>query len=72
MSLDLSSSFHQFRISMTGRSKSGISAFDNFTLDVDKLMLASQLASTVLGHEVPSKFYKAYMGARTRSSGARG
>ena len=39
MSLDLSSSFPQFRISMAGGSKNGIFAFDNFRLDVDKLML---------------------------------
>src|SRR5438045_1836214 len=39
MSLDLSSSFPQFRISMGGGSKNGILAFDNFRLDVDKLML---------------------------------
>jgi len=37
-------------------------------IDVDKLMYASQLASTLLGHEVPSKFYKAYMGARSRAT----
>jgi len=41
-------------------------------IDLDKLMLASQLASTVLGHEVPSKFYRAYMGARSRAGGTRG
>jgi hydroxymethylglutaryl-CoA lyase len=37
-------------------------------VDVDKLMRASELASTLLGREVPSKFYKAYMGARTRAT----
>ena len=39
MSLDLSSSFHQFRISMAGSSKSGIFAFDHFKLDSGRLML---------------------------------
>ena len=39
MSLDLSSSFHQFRISMAGVGKSGIFTFDNFKLDAGKLML---------------------------------
>jgi hydroxymethylglutaryl-CoA lyase len=37
-------------------------------VDIDKLMEASRLASTLIGHEVPSKFYRAYMGARTRVS----
>ena len=39
MSLDLSSSFHQFRISMAEGSKSSIFTFDNFKLDAGKLML---------------------------------
>jgi DNA-binding winged helix-turn-helix (wHTH) protein/Tol biopolymer transport system component len=39
MSLDLSSSFHQFRISVTGNSKNGIFVFDQFRLDAEKLML---------------------------------
>src|SRR5690349_13295412 len=39
MSLDLSSSFHQFRISMAGSSKNGTFVFDDFKLDADKLML---------------------------------
>jgi Tol biopolymer transport system component/DNA-binding winged helix-turn-helix (wHTH) protein len=39
MSLDLSSSFHQFRISMADGSKSGTLAFDNFRFDVGNLML---------------------------------
>jgi Tol biopolymer transport system component/DNA-binding winged helix-turn-helix (wHTH) protein len=39
MSLDLSSSFHQFRISMAEGSKNGTLAFDSFTLDVANLML---------------------------------
>jgi hydroxymethylglutaryl-CoA lyase len=38
-------------------------------VDIDKLMEASRLASTLIGHEVPSKFYRAYMGARGRSVG---
>jgi len=38
-------------------------------VDVDKLMEASRLASTLIGHEVPSKFYRAYMGARGRAVG---
>jgi hydroxymethylglutaryl-CoA lyase len=36
-------------------------------IDVDKLMEASRLVSTLVGHEMPSKFYRAYMGARTRA-----
>jgi DNA-binding winged helix-turn-helix (wHTH) protein/Tol biopolymer transport system component len=39
MSLDLSSSFHQFRISVAESSKNGIFIFDNFSLDAGKLML---------------------------------
>ena len=39
-------------------------------VDVDKLMAASQLASTLVGHEMPSKFYRAYMGARGRTTAA--
>ncbi|HEY4187310.1 MAG TPA: hydroxymethylglutaryl-CoA lyase [Polyangia bacterium] len=38
-------------------------------VDIDKLVLASQLASTLVGHEMPSKFYRAYMGARGRATG---
>lgn len=38
-------------------------------VDIDKLMEASRLASTLIGHEVPSKFYRAYMGARSRAVG---
>lgn len=38
-------------------------------VDIDKLMEASRLASTLIGHEVPSKFYRAYMGARGRAVG---
>lgn len=36
-------------------------------IDVDKLMDASRLVSALVGHEMPSKFYRAYMGARTRT-----
>ena len=37
-------------------------------VDIDKLVIASQLASTLVGHEMPSKFYRAYMGARGRAT----
>ncbi|MBC8132037.1 MAG: hydroxymethylglutaryl-CoA lyase [Deltaproteobacteria bacterium] len=36
-------------------------------VDLDKLVEVSRLASTLVGHEVPSKFYRAYMGARGRA-----
>jgi len=36
-------------------------------IDIDKLVDCSTLASTLLGHEVPSKFYKAEMGIRQRA-----
>ncbi len=36
-------------------------------IDLDKLVEASTLASTLVGHEMPSKFYRAYMGARGRA-----
>jgi len=39
MSLDLSSSFHQFRIPMADKSRNGVLAFDQFRIDVEKLML---------------------------------
>ena len=39
-------------------------------IDVDKLLAVSQLASTLVGHEMPSKFYRAYMGARGRGATA--
>ncbi len=32
-------------------------------VDVDKLVAASRLASTLVGHEMPSKFYRAYVGS---------
>ena len=38
-------------------------------IDLDKLVDVSTLASTLVGHEMPSKFYRAYMGARTRAAG---
>ena len=41
-------------------------------VDIDKLVTASQLASTLVGHEMPSKFYRAYMGARGRAAGSSG
>ena len=41
-------------------------------VDMDKLVEASQLASTLVGHEMPSKFYRAYMGARGRAAASPG
>ena len=41
-------------------------------VDIDKLVAASQLASTLVGHEMPSKFYRAYMGARGRTAASPG
>jgi hydroxymethylglutaryl-CoA lyase len=38
-------------------------------VDMDKLIEVSRFASTLVGHEMPSKFYRAYMGARGRASG---
>jgi hydroxymethylglutaryl-CoA lyase len=35
-------------------------------VNLDKLVDAARLASTLVGHEMPSKFYRAYMGARAR------
>src|SRR3954469_23582044 len=32
-------------------------------IDIDKLIAASGLASTLVGHEMPSKFYRAYVGS---------
>jgi hydroxymethylglutaryl-CoA lyase len=37
-------------------------------IDLDKLVDCARLASTVVGHEVPSKYYRAAMGARSRAS----
>jgi len=41
-------------------------------VDMEKLVEASQLASTLVGHEMPSKFYRAYMGARGRAAASPG
>jgi hydroxymethylglutaryl-CoA lyase len=38
-------------------------------VSLDKLVDCSRLASTLVGHEMPSKFYRAAVGARARSSG---
>jgi hydroxymethylglutaryl-CoA lyase len=38
-------------------------------IDLDKLVDCGRLASTFVGHEVPSKYYRAAIGARSRSSG---
>jgi len=35
-------------------------------VNLDKLVDAARLASTLVGHEMPSKFYRAYVGARAR------
>jgi hydroxymethylglutaryl-CoA lyase len=40
-------------------------------IDLDRLIDCSRLASSFVGHEMPSKYYRAAMGARQRSS-ARG
>ena len=37
-------------------------------VDLDKLVDCARLASTVVGHEVPSKYYRAAIGARSRAS----
>jgi hydroxymethylglutaryl-CoA lyase len=37
-------------------------------IDLDKLVDCARLASTVVGHEVPSKYYRAAIGARSRVS----
>jgi hydroxymethylglutaryl-CoA lyase len=39
-------------------------------VDLDKLVDCARLASTLVGHEVPSKYYRAAIGARSRSSSA--
>ena len=38
-------------------------------IDLDKLVDCARLASTFVGHEVPSKYYRAAIGARARVSG---
>ena len=37
-------------------------------VDLDRLVDCARLASTLVGHEVPSKYYRAAVGARSRSS----
>jgi hydroxymethylglutaryl-CoA lyase len=37
-------------------------------IDLDRLVDAARLASTLVGHEVPSKYYRAAIGARSRAS----
>jgi hydroxymethylglutaryl-CoA lyase len=37
-------------------------------VDLDRLVACAQLASTLVGHEVPSKYYRAAMGARERAA----
>jgi hydroxymethylglutaryl-CoA lyase len=39
-------------------------------VDLDKLIDCSRLASSLVGHEMPSKYYRAAIGARQRSSRA--
>jgi hydroxymethylglutaryl-CoA lyase len=41
-------------------------------VDLDKLVDCARLASTLVGHEVPSKYYRAAIGARSRTSSATG
>jgi hydroxymethylglutaryl-CoA lyase len=36
-------------------------------VDLDKLIDCSRLASTLVGHEMPSKYYRAAIGARQRA-----
>jgi Tol biopolymer transport system component/DNA-binding winged helix-turn-helix (wHTH) protein len=52
MSLDLSSSFHQFRIPMAEGSKNGIFTFDHFRLDAEKLMLYRDGAEVLIPAKV--------------------
>ena len=54
MSSDLSSSFHQFRIPMAVGSKNGVFAFDQFRIDVEKLMLYRDGAEVL----IPAKIAK--------------
>ncbi len=37
-------------------------------VDLDRLVDCARLASTVVGHEVPSKYYRAAIGARSRAT----
>ena len=41
-------------------------------VDLDKLIDCSRLASTLVGHEMPSKYYRAAIGARQRASSRAG
>jgi hydroxymethylglutaryl-CoA lyase len=41
-------------------------------VDLDKLVDCARLASTLVGHEVPSKYYRAAIGARSRHSATGG
>ena len=41
-------------------------------VDLDKLIDCSRLASSLVGHEMPSKYYRAAMGARQRSASRAG
>jgi hydroxymethylglutaryl-CoA lyase len=41
-------------------------------VDLDKLIDCSRLASSLVGHEMPSKYYRAAMGARQRASSRAG
>jgi len=36
-------------------------------IDLDKLVDASRVASTFVGHELPSKYLKAHVGKQTRA-----
>jgi hydroxymethylglutaryl-CoA lyase len=38
-------------------------------IDLDRLVDCARLASTLVGHEVPSKYYRAAIGARSRVTG---
>jgi len=40
----------------------------NTGVDLDRLVDCARLASTVVGHEVPSKYYRAAIGARSRAT----
>jgi hydroxymethylglutaryl-CoA lyase len=37
-------------------------------VDLDKLVQVSRFASTLVGHEVPSKYYRAAIGTRSRAT----
>jgi hydroxymethylglutaryl-CoA lyase len=39
-------------------------------IDLDRLVDCARLASAVVGHEVPSKYYRAAVGARARTTGS--